>query len=100
MSDGLQTILGEQSVSVGYVFARVMKTHRNTLQEDHVESPQRIERIYQALRKQGLISRMKKLKCRPATQEEVMLIHTEEHWDRVEDIESGLTCLPLRLISR
>lgn len=89
MSHGLQDLSTEQTFSVGYVFARAMKTHRNTLQKDHVESPQRVERIYQALRKQGLISKMKKLNSRLATREEVTLIHTDEHWNRVEEIESG-----------
>lgn len=84
MPHNLQDLPAELSYSVGYVYATAMKFHKNTLRDDHVERPLRIDQIYRTLLKDGLISEMKKIKCRLATRDEVLRIHTKELWDKVE----------------
>jgi hypothetical protein len=81
----------------GYIYDTIMMlhcqdgytpTHDNFSSGDgHPEEPMRIKRIFAKLAAAGLIGRMKKLESRNVTMEEVMLVHTEDHWDKVQSTE-------------
>ena len=66
-------------MSVGYVYDESMTLHKNELESDHPECPDRIKVIYEELQKQGLIDRMVEIPSRQATQEELQLAHTETY---------------------
>jgi hypothetical protein len=55
--------------------------------DNHPEEPMRIKRIFNRLSEHGLIKRMKKLEFGEVTIEQVMLIHSEGHWDKVQGTE-------------
>lgn len=52
--------------------------------DGHPEEPMRIKRIYARLKEAGLVERMKELAFRPVSFGQVMLVHSEEHWCKVE----------------
>lgn len=49
---------------------------------DHVECPERIMRIHERHRDYGLLERVRHLTSRAATDEEILLLHEEEHLNR------------------
>ncbi|POY71533.1 hypothetical protein BMF94_5454 [Rhodotorula taiwanensis] len=51
--------------------------------DPHPEQPARITGIFNKLLNGGLTSRMVRVQVREALREEVMLVHSEGHWDRV-----------------
>jgi histone deacetylase 6 len=55
--------------------------------EGHPEEPMRIKRIFARLREAGLIGRMKKLPIEQVTEEQVALVHSPGHWDKVQGTE-------------
>lgn len=62
--------------------------------DNHPEEPMRIKRIFNRLSEHGLIKRMKKLEFGEVTFEQVMLIHSEGHWDKVQGTEcESLMCI-------
>lgn len=80
----------------GYVFDSLMENHRpfTEIDKDHPEQPERIRRIYEALRTNALLARMKRLLPRPVTREEACLVHSYAHWDSVQAIRGEpLWCL-------
>ena len=62
--------------------------------DDHPEDPVRIKRIFNRLRDAGLVARMKKLDFRQVSYEQVMLVHSEDHWAKVEGTQ-GMSSSPL-----
>ncbi|OCF43376.1 histone deacetylase 6/10 [Kwoniella heveanensis CBS 569] len=56
--------------------------------EGHPEEPMRIKRIFGRLAEQGLIKRMRKLEFDEVTMEQVMLVHSEELWYKVQGTEN------------
>lgn len=56
----------------------------------HPEEPMRIKRIFSRLAEAGLIKRMKRLAFSQVTLEQVLLVHTAEHWEKVQGTESEL----------
>ncbi|WVF65792.1 hypothetical protein IAT40_000526 [Kwoniella sp. CBS 6097] len=56
--------------------------------EGHPEEPMRIKRIFGRLAEQGLIKRMRKLEFDQVTMEQVMLVHWEELWYKVQGTEN------------
>jgi hypothetical protein len=72
----------------GYVFDSLMENHRpyTEADEDHPEQPERIRRIYETLRTNTLLARMKRLSPRPVTKDEATLVHSYAHWDSVQAI--------------
>ena len=54
----------------------------------HPEEPMRIKRIFNRLAESGLIKRMKKLQFEQATLDQVLLVHSEDHWNKVQGTES------------
>jgi hypothetical protein len=53
----------------------------------HPEDPLRIKRIFSRLAETGLIKRMKKLRFEQVTMDQVLLVHSEELWNKVQGIE-------------
>ncbi len=45
----------------------------------HVERPERADGIWQMLKDEGLVERCKVIEGRPATDEELLSVHTAEH---------------------
>lgn len=68
----------------GYVYDDRMMLHAPI--EHHPESPQRIHGIYQRLREAGCLSKMKIVPIRRAKKAEVLLVHSEDHWEKVQTI--------------
>ncbi|KAG5648500.1 hypothetical protein DXG03_003111 [Asterophora parasitica] len=53
----------------------------------HPEKPERISYIYHALTVGRHTKKMKWLPIRPVRREEAMLVHSEDHWDKVQAIQ-------------
>jgi hypothetical protein len=72
----------------GYVFDSLMENHRpyTEVDQDHPEQPERIRRIYETLRANAVLARMKRLLSRPVTREEACLVHSYSHWNDVQAI--------------
>lgn len=78
------TLGGRQHV--GYVYSEEMLYHAASTEQDedqHPEHPHRITRIYAALLNAGYIGMMKELPIRPCIAEEVLLVHSEDLWEKV-----------------
>ncbi|KPJ10234.1 Histone deacetylase 6 [Papilio machaon] len=54
----------------------------------HVECPERIMRIHERLRDFGLLQRLHPLTARPATDHEILAVHTQKHLDRLKELAS------------
>ncbi|KAM0791687.1 hypothetical protein ACM66B_003961 [Microbotryomycetes sp. NB124-2] len=57
--------------------------NRDSKGDPHPEQPARIAGIFQKLRNSGLAARMERVAVREAVRDEVTLVHSEGHWDRV-----------------
>lgn len=68
--------------AVGYVYDPMMMSHHNRSM-DHDEEPRRISVIYDRLKQTGCLQLMKKIPCHPATREDILTVHTADHWDKV-----------------
>ena len=83
---------GLTSRATGYVYDVLMMLHSPTPNSDgHPERPERIMRIFEALKMSGCESRMVKLELRDVRKEEVLLVHSEDLWDKVQAIQCRLT---------
>lgn len=71
--------------TVGYVYSPEMMIHYSP--HGHPEDPNRITSIYEAIAAAGLVPEMKQLPIRPVKREESLLVHSEDHWDKVKDIQ-------------
>jgi histone deacetylase 6 len=72
--------------TVGYVYASEMLGHFSPL--GHPEKPLRISRIHDILKVNSLLKKMKRIPIRNARRNEVLLAHSEDHWDKVMAIQS------------
>ena len=75
-----------QEFTVGFVYSTEMMIHFDP--NGHPEQPERISRIHDALEEANCLSKMKRLPIRPVRKEESLLVHSEDHWDKVRDIQS------------
>jgi histone deacetylase 6 len=73
----------------GYIYDPAMMLHTHPT-EDHPETPDRIGIIFREMRIQGLHARMKSLFFGPVARHHAMLVHSEDHWDKVEQIARKL----------
>lgn len=90
----------ERMVRTGYIYDPTMMLHCHegyipndsdaADQSGHPEEPMRIKRIFDRLSSQGLIRRMKHLDFSEVTYDQVILVHTKEHWEKVQGTEGGL----------
>ena len=74
------------TINVGYVWDERMLLHAS--RTSHPESPNRIIGILSKLRENRLLLNMKKLPIRKAEKMEVLLVHSEDHWEKVQAIYS------------
>lgn len=71
----------------GYVYDVRMMHHTPVFDDlDHPEQPARISGIYKKLRDGGCLKHMKMVPIRVVRKSEVMLVHSEDHWDKVQQI--------------
>ena len=56
--------------------------------DGHPEEPMRIKRIFSRLAESGLIKRMKRIDFAQVTFDQVLLVHSADHWDKVQGTES------------
>jgi histone deacetylase 6 len=82
-----------QRPRVGFVYSSEMMAHAPGPEDHHPEQPARIERIHSMLRGEGVLSQMKALPARTVKKEEAMLVHSEDHWDKVLQLQRELTLL-------
>jgi histone deacetylase 6 len=71
--------------TVGYIYAAEMMEHLAI--HGHPEAPERISRILAAIVAEHLHTRMKRIPIRPVKREEALLVHSEDHWDKVIAIQ-------------
>ncbi|KAG6903029.1 hypothetical protein C0995_007462 [Termitomyces sp. Mi166 len=71
--------------TVGFVYSAEMMSHFSPT--GHPETPHRISSIYNALTANHHISKMKWIPIRPVKREEALLVHSEDHWDKVQAIK-------------
>lgn len=79
------SISGLPGYTVGYVFAVEMLIHFK--KDGHPEQPQRIRQILDMLAANSLTPLMKQLPIRQVKKHEAMLVHSEDHWDKVVQIQ-------------
>ncbi|KAF9501558.1 hypothetical protein BDN71DRAFT_1501269 [Pleurotus eryngii] len=70
---------------VGYVYSAEMSQH--FCPRGHPECPDRLLHIWDALRAAQLHTQMQCLPIRQVKREEAMLVHSEDHWNKVESIQ-------------
>lgn len=70
--------------TVGYVYSSEMMVH--ACLKGHPEQPERISSIFQAIKDAKYHLRMKQLPIRPVKRSEALLVHSEDHWEKVLDI--------------
>lgn len=80
-----------------YDDAMLAHAHIPHLQKKHPEKPSRITTIHDLLRELGLLERCdcESVKPRAATDEEILLVHTEEHLAEVRQITADVAKAPL-----
>jgi hypothetical protein len=79
--------------TVGYVYSTEMMAHFSP--QGHPERPARIDRIWNTLQNDQLTQKMKWLPIRPVRKEEALLVHSDDHWDKVIAIQCALFRLSL-----
>lgn len=83
-ADSGKTVIG----GTGVVYDAVMVEHRNETDINHPECPDRIVRIWDALISRGYVNRCVRIHSRNATQEEITLVHSKDHWDCISGLPS------------
>ncbi len=81
---------------VGYVYDQRMMGHAPTQDpddpdddDDHPEKPVRIQYIDTRLSQTGCLAQMDKIAIRSMRKDEALLVHSEDHWQKVAAIECG-----------
>lgn len=77
--------LNQYRYTVGCVYSAEMTSHFSP--HGHPEQPARISRIWQALVHGRYTKKMKWLPIRAVRKEEALLVHSEDHWDKVQAIQ-------------
>ncbi|XP_071547214.1 uncharacterized protein HDAC6 isoform X2 [Panulirus ornatus] len=70
------------------VYDEEMSEHRNLCESEHPERPERVERIWEYLKKNKILERATVLQSRKATRAEVGLVHTKDHIDLMYSMEA------------
>lgn len=73
-----------------YIYDPTMLRHRAgpfSPDPDHPEAPGRIKGIFNTLVENRLIPQMLSLESRSATKSEILLVHSLEHWNKVEALQ-------------
>lgn len=69
--------------NVGYVYSSEMLKHFSMRDSEHVERPARIEKIWDLLREKQCLDKMYNIPIKPLQKQEALLVHTENHWQKV-----------------
>ena len=74
--------------NTGYVYDPVMARHKCIELDgaDHPEQPERIHAIYKEMLNQNLIQKMFPIKSRYATEEEILLAHSQKYLNKLKSI--------------
>ncbi|KAI0661449.1 histone deacetylase complex protein [Cubamyces menziesii] len=78
--------LREHTYLVGYVYSSKMMAH--SCVHGHCEQPERISRIFDILKENHCLEKMKKLPIRRVLREEALLVHSQALWDKVLALHS------------
>lgn len=74
-----------EPLGTAFVYDVRCSLHKNVIGEpDHVESPERILRIYEILKRNNLIEKMHRIKSRPIRSSEILMLHTQKHHDIIK----------------
>lgn len=71
--------------TVGYVYSAEMTSH--FCPSGHPEQPERISSIYDIIVKSRCLEKMQAIPIRTVRKEEALLVHSEDHWDKVQAIQ-------------
>lgn len=82
---GKKTREDYHSKKTGYIYESAMLAHVHPT-EDHPERPARILVIFQEMQAEGLITRARSIPFNPVLRREALLVHSEDHWNKVEQI--------------
>ncbi|KAH8247955.1 hypothetical protein KR038_010868 [Drosophila bunnanda] len=66
------------------IYDETMSQHCCLWDKEHYECPERFTRVLERCRELSLVERCKQLPSRAATKEEVLRLHTEEHFERLK----------------
>lgn len=91
-------VVARKVARTGYVYDPLMMMHcqdgyiptADNVQDagnGHPEEPMRIKRIFNLLKSNGLIKKMKQLPSIECTYDQVRLVHDEDHWLKVQGTE-------------
>lgn len=69
------------TANVGFVYDGQMMFH--SCIRGHAEAPERISRIFDALKQAQCLSKMSQIPIRMVEREEALLVHSESLWDKV-----------------
>lgn len=72
--------------TVGVVYSTKVNEHRSWV-GDHFECPERITRTWELITESGCDKKLKLLPIRPAHKNHVLLVHSEDHWDEIQNIQ-------------
>ncbi|KAI0930403.1 hypothetical protein AcV5_007127 [Taiwanofungus camphoratus] len=86
-ASSLPPSLRPSEIQVGYVYDAKMMLH-SCSRGHHEEQPERISRIFDILKENGCLSKMRRLPIRRILREEALLVHSEALWDKVLAIHS------------
>ncbi|KIM40068.1 hypothetical protein M413DRAFT_446225 [Hebeloma cylindrosporum] len=73
--------LHHPSYTVGYIYSSEMMSHFSP--HGHPEQPARIQKIWLTLVRDELNKRMKWIPIREVRRDEALLVHSEDHWNKV-----------------
>uniref|UniRef100_A0A8C6WN44 Protein deacetylase HDAC6 n=1 Tax=Neogobius melanostomus TaxID=47308 RepID=A0A8C6WN44_9GOBI len=76
------------AVGTGLVYSEEFAKHRNLWDTSHPECPERLERIMEELEKQELLSRCIRVQPREATDNELLLIHSQKYVDLMRSTQT------------
>ncbi|OBZ68110.1 Histone deacetylase clr3 [Grifola frondosa] len=77
----LPPVLRHDGFQVGYVYSTKMMTH--SCIHGHPEQPERISRIFDALKQAQCLEKMRRLPIRRVLREEALLVHSETLWNKI-----------------
>ena len=81
-------------ITTAYVYDVGMTRHRLMNEKDgHPEQPGRITAIHRMLAEHRILPQLIKLESRKVTKDEVLLVHSEAHWNAVQHLRSMIIFL-------
>ncbi len=70
-------------MTTGYLYSPVFLEHA---EEGHPESPERLEEIMRVLKETGVLARLKAIEPIPATDAQILAVHSAAHLERVKQL--------------